>query len=114
MAFQPLHCSHTPRHREWRNCDEVQLVGNMPCLNFQLSIYRSRNLINSEWLALHGIRWLGKDDISFFQILSMDTIRRADKFQLVAAVSLFRHNTGLCVGQFSDAVMVEIHLFGII
>ena len=86
----------------------------MPSLNFQLSIYRGRDLVDAERLRLHGIGWLGKDDIPLLQHLCMDTVRRADELQLIASVFLFRHGTGLCICQFSDAVMVKFHFSGII
>ena len=86
----------------------------MPCLHFQFSIDRGRDLVDAERLRLHGIGWLGKDDIPLLQHLCMDTVRRADELQLIASVFLFRHGTGLCICQFSDAVMVKFHFSGII
>ena len=86
----------------------------MPCLHFQLAINRSRNLVDSERLRLHGIGWLGKDDIPFLQHFRMNAICRTDELQLIASVFLFRHGTGLCICQFSDAVMVKFHFSGII
>ena len=86
----------------------------MPCQHFQLSIDWSRDLVNTKRLALHGIGWFCKDDISFLQHLCVDTVRRADELQLIASVSLFRYGTGLCICQLSDAVMVKFHFSGII
>ena len=86
----------------------------MPRLHFQLPIDWGRDLINAERLRLHGIRWLGKDDIPLLQHLCMDAICRTDQLQLIASVFLFRHGTGLCICQFSDAVMVKFHFSGII
>ena len=86
----------------------------MPCLHFQLPINRGRDLIDAERLRLHGIGWLGKDDIPLLQHLCMDAICRTDEFQLIASVSLFRYGTGLCICQLSDAVMVKSHFSGII
>ena len=86
----------------------------MPCLHFQLAIDRGRDLVDAERLRLHGIRWLGKDDIPLLQHLCMDAICRADEFQFIASVSLFGHRTGLCICQLSDAVMVKSHFSGII
>ena len=86
----------------------------MPCLNFQLSIDRSRDLVDSERLRLHRIGWFGKDDIPLLQHLCVDTVRRADELQLIASVSLFRYGTRLCICQFSDAVVAELCFSGII
>ena len=82
----------------------------MPCLHFQLAINRGRDLVDAERLRLHGIGWLGKDDISFLQHLCMDAICRTDQLQLIAAVPLFSHGAGLRVCQLSDAVVIELHL----
>ena len=90
------------------------MVGNMPCLHFQFSIDRGRDLLDAERLRLHSIGWLGKDDIPLLQHFRMDAIRRADQLQLIASVSLFCHGTGLCVCHLPDAVMVEFHFSGII
>ena len=86
----------------------------MPRLHFQLPIDRGCDLVDAERLRLHGIGWLGKDDIPLLQHLCMDTFRRADELQLIASVSLFRYGTGLCICQLSDAVMVKFHFSGII
>ena len=86
----------------------------MPCLNFQLTIEPSRDLVDTERLRLHGIGWLGKDDIPLLQLLCMDAICRADEFQLIASVSLFRYGTGQCICQHSDAVILKSHFSGII
>ena len=82
----------------------------MPSLNFQLSIYRGRDLVDAERLRLHGIGWLGKDDIPLLQHLCMDAICRTDQLQLIASVSLFRYGTRLCICQLSNTVMIELHL----
>ena len=86
----------------------------MPCLHFQLSIDRSRDLVDSERLRLHRIGWFGKDDISLLQHFGMDAICRTDELQLIASISLFRYGTRLCICQFSDAVVVELCFSGII
>ena len=82
----------------------------MPSLNFQLSIYRGRDLVDAERLRLHGIGWLGKDDIPLLQHLCMDAICRTDQLQFIASVSLFRYGTRLCICQLSNTVMIELHL----
>ena len=82
----------------------------MPCLHFQFSIDRGRDLVDAERLRLHGIGWLGKDDIPLLQHLCMDAICRTDQLQFIASVSLFRYGTRLCICQLSNTVMIELHL----
>ena len=86
----------------------------MPCLHFQFPVNGSGDLVDTERLALHSVGGLGEDDIPLLQHFGMDTICRTDQLQLITAVSLFGHSTGLCVGQLPDAVMGELHFFGII
>ena len=50
----------------------------MPCLHLQLSVNGSSDLVDTERLRLHGIGWLGKDDIPLLQHLCMDAICRTD------------------------------------
>ena len=86
----------------------------MPCLHFQLSINRGRDLVDTERLRLHRIRWFGKDDVSLLQHLCMDAICRTDELQLIATVSFFSHGTRLCICQLSNAVIIKFHFSGII
>ena len=51
----------------------------MPRLHFQLPIDWGRDLIDAERLRLHGIRWLGKDDIPLLQPFCMDAVDTINK-----------------------------------
>ena len=86
----------------------------MPCLHFQFSIDWGRDLVDAERLRLHGIGWLGKDDIPLLQHLCMDAICRTDQLQFIASVFLFRYGTRLCICQLSNAVIIKFHFSGII
>lgn len=108
MAFQAAQSCLTSARREWRNRDEVELVRDVSCLHFQLSINWGRDLIDAKRLALPGIGWLCKDDISLLQTFRMDAVCRTDQLQFVASVSFFRHRTGLCICQFSDPLWSKV------
>ena len=86
----------------------------MPRQNLQAVFQFQGDLIDAERLILRLVCGLCEDDVPFFQILCMDTVRRVLHLQLKAAVALLSHEAGLAVCQLADAVIGKFRFIGLI